>query len=202
MSDLVSGPFTFDGDLLALDLVNTRVVVRGKHRDLLQTPEDVATWWNAACHYRPEMDRAYGTQPIFDMDLLTAVKTFRDSLRRLFIVIIEGGQPDAADMDTLNQVMRMGFSQAAWDTEQRKGAVYWSCEQAQAGILLPVALSALKLLTEFDLSRLHKCQNERCVLLFYDSSKSATRLYCSTACLDRERSSLRYAESKRESHDH
>ncbi len=197
MSDLVSGPFTFNGDLLALDLVNTRVMIRGKHRDLLQTPEDVATWWNAACYYRPEMDRAYGAQPIFDGDLLTAVKTFRDSLRRLFTAIIDGSQPASTDMDMLNQVMRMGCSQVAWDAENRNGGVYWSYEQVQAGILLPIALSALKLLTEFDLSRLHKCQNERCVLLFYDTSKSATRLYCSTACLDRERSSQRYAESKR-----
>jgi predicted RNA-binding Zn ribbon-like protein len=53
-----------------------------------------------------------------------------------------------------------------------------------------------------DLSRLRQCHSHhihRCILLFYDTTKSGTRQWCSTACLDRERSARRYEEKKRAS---
>jgi predicted RNA-binding Zn ribbon-like protein len=34
------------------------------------------------------------------------------------------------------------------------------------------------------------------VMLFYDTTKSGTRHYCTTACMDRERSRRRYQQSK------
>ncbi len=45
--------YLFLSGVLALDLVNTEVVVRGKRYDLFATPEDVADWWqqgNASHH--------------------------------------------------------------------------------------------------------------------------------------------------------
>lgn len=54
----------------------------------------------------------------------------------------------------------------------------------------------LRLLTEGDLRRLHKCRNERCVLLFYDTTKSGTRQWCSLDCFNRTRSSQRYRQRK------
>jgi predicted RNA-binding Zn ribbon-like protein len=48
-----------------------------------------------------------------------------------------------------------------------------------------VALSAVDLLTRKDHGRLHRCENARCVLLFYDTTKSSTRRWCSTGCMDR-----------------
>ena len=62
--------------------------------------------------------------------------------------------------------------------------------------LLPIARSAVDLLTGKDLARLHRCANDRCVLLFYDTTKSATRRWCSIACMNRARSSRRYRERK------
>src|SRR6187399_2934541 len=56
MSDSDEDTFVFVGEVLALDLVNTEVVVRGKPRDLLATPEDVGQWWRAAQRYYPDMD--------------------------------------------------------------------------------------------------------------------------------------------------
>jgi predicted RNA-binding Zn ribbon-like protein len=53
--------------------------------------------------------------------------------------------------------------------------------------LLPIALSAARLTMGGARERLHRCANERCVLLFYDTTKSATRRWCSVACKDRDR---------------
>ena len=66
------------------------------------------------------------------------------------------------------------------------------------GPMLAVARSTVTLLTERDLARLHRCANERCVLLFYDTTKSGTRRWCSTACMNRARSISRYQTRKNE----
>ena len=58
----------------------------------------------------------------------------------------------------------------------------------------PDRRAAATLLTERDLSRLHRCGNERCVLLFYDTTKSGTRRWCSLGCMNRARSLRRYRE--------
>ena len=39
---------------LALDLINTEVMDRGKPRDTLPSPEALARWWEAACERYPD----------------------------------------------------------------------------------------------------------------------------------------------------
>ena len=46
--------YLFLSGVLALDLVNTEVVVRGKRYDLFATPEDVAEWWQQALTHHPD----------------------------------------------------------------------------------------------------------------------------------------------------
>src|SRR5260370_8549015 len=46
--------YLFLSGVLALDLVNTEVVVRGKRYDLFATPEDVAEWWQHALTHHPD----------------------------------------------------------------------------------------------------------------------------------------------------
>jgi predicted RNA-binding Zn ribbon-like protein len=75
--------------------------------------------------------------------------------------------------------------------------------QAQPGadsMLFAIALSALRLVRDGDRQRLHRCSNDRCVLLFYDTTKSATRRWCSLGCMDRARSAKRYRAAKQRSH--
>ncbi|MCI0709703.1 MAG: ABATE domain-containing protein [Chloroflexi bacterium] len=189
--------FVFVGEALALDLVNTTVVIRGKQRDLLQTPGDLAQWWEAARHQHSHMDRVRDAEPVVDAAFLRDVKALRDALRRLFTAIAEGEEVPDAEIAVLNDVLSMGHPVVEWQAGQEPQMVYDAYHDEQAGLLLPVALSALKLITEADLTRLHKCHNDRCILLFYDTTRSATRQWCSTACFDRERSLLRYEEKKR-----
>ncbi len=63
-------------------------------------------------------------------------------------------------------------------------------------VLLSIAMSAFELITQGDAGRLHECSNPKCVLLFYDTSKSATRRWCSTACMNRARSAQHYRQRK------
>ena len=45
--------FPFLGEVLALDLVNTEILVRGKRFEFLTTPEDAARWCPAASSRGP-----------------------------------------------------------------------------------------------------------------------------------------------------
>ena len=68
----------------------------------------------------------------------------------------------------------------------------------QGAIILPIALSAFHLFTQLEKHRLHKCKNDRCILFFSDTTKSATRQWCSLECMNRVRSLQHYQHAKEE----
>ena len=192
--------FLFLGDVLALDLVNTEVVVRGKPRDLLATPEDVGQWWQAAQRSYPDRDvvQASGVAR-FDRAALLALKELRTALRGMFGALADGTTPASADIDVVNSVLRTGAHALMLPSSGAVQAGY----QAQPGadsMRFAIALSALRLVRDGERPRLHRCSNDRCVLLFYDTTKSATRRWCSLGCMDRARSAKRYRAAKQRGH--
>ena len=193
-------PFVFIGDVLALDLVNTEVVVRGKGRDLLATPADVEQWGHAAQRYYPDMEVVEGGGVVgFDLAALAALKKLRGALRGLFGALADGTPPASTDIDVVNSVLRTGAHALMLTSSGAIRPIY----QAQAGtdpMHFAIALSALRLMRDGERQRLHRCSNERCVLLFYDTTKSATRRWCSLGCMDRARSAKRYRAAKERSH--
>ena len=192
MSD--DSPFMFVGDALVLDLINTVKFVRGEIIDTLQTPDDLRWWWSLARQQHTQIEMVTGAAAAFEESTLTAVKDVRDHLHDLFLSVIEGQQPQVNDLAALNWALATGHPTLDWEDRARMS--YAASGEPAAGVLLPAALSALRLLTQADLSRLHKCQSNQCVLLFYDTTKSGTRHWCSTACMDRDRSRRRYRDAK------
>lgn len=189
--------FLFTGDSLALDFVNTAIVVRGQPRDLLDAPGDLVAWLHASNAIHPARGLAIGGSTLaVDGVVLARAKAFRAALRGLFSAVIAGEAIAAADLDALNHVLRTGFLTVDVDEDGQFRQVWRSHDAGADELLLPIARSAMALLTESDLSRLHRCANERCVLLFYDTTKSATRRWCSTGCMNRARSSRRYRERR------
>ena len=194
--------FPFVGEVLALDLANTEIVVRGKRRDLLATPEDVARWWQAARQQYPEaedMQGAGGSMPTDDPALLDALRALRTALRHIFNALAEETPPMRADVDVLNGVLRLGYHAVEITPEGDLLPVYRTQEGGKNTLLLSIALSALRFISEGDRKRLHLCSNERCILLFYDTTRSATRRWCSLGCLERARSIQRYRQAKKAS---
>ena len=196
MSEPIESPFKFVADIAALDLVNTELIMRRKQRDLLQNPDDLALWWEHAQQHDPEIATVLGDPPTFDDDLLEDALALRGSLRRIFLDIINGDKPPQADLDVLNRVLELGHTILDWGSGENPQIAYNYGGHPQAGLLLPIALSALHILTQLDLGRLRKCHNDHCILVFYDTTKSATRQWCSTKCFDRERSARRYQEQQ------
>lgn len=192
-------PFRFLAELLALDLVNTQMMVRGKPRDLLTTPEEAARWWERARRHYPELPavRQPGPEPTIDGALLDRLRTLRGALRGLFGALADQTPPQAEDIDRINAVLRAGAQVLEGAGAELR--VVYATEDAHGGILLPIAVSALTWLSTGDRQRLHRCGNERCILFFYDTTKSATRRWCSLGCMDRARSAQRYQRAKQQS---
>jgi predicted RNA-binding Zn ribbon-like protein len=192
--------FPFFGDVLALDLVNTEIILRGKPRDLLATPEDVGQWWRAAQRHYPDMDQveASGVARV-DTAALLALKQLRKALRGIFGALADGTTPISADIDVLNRVLRTGAHALLLTSSGAVRPVYQAQSSADS-VLFAIALSALRLVRDGEPQRLHRCSNERCVLLFYDTTKSATRRWCSVGCMDRARSAKRYLATKQHTH--
>lgn len=195
-------PFFFLGEALALDLVNTEILVRGQPCDLLATPADLARWWEVVRVRYPEAGTSPSTsgEPAWDAALLVSVTRLRSALRRLFTAVAGGRPTDPADVTVLNAALQAGIPRVEMTANGRFAASYGVRDDGVL-LLLSVALSALHLLTAANPHRLHECANERCVLLFYDSTKSGTRRWHSPDCMNRARSAERYRRQRQERRD-
>lgn len=190
--------YQFISGVLALDFVNTELVVRGKRYDLLSTPEHVAAWWQQALTHHPDREKVKTETPamICTAQLLASIKQVRAAIRTLCANLVEQQPFDGDALATLNSSLAIGYPALDAASEQQIVAVYRTREDDQGTILLPIALSALRLFTQAEKHRLHKCKNERCILFFYDTTKSATRQWCSLECMNRARSLQHYRHLK------
>lgn len=179
--------FVFRGGALAFDLVNSEKVVRRKRADLLNTPTDMENWWHLAQaehHLTADVHK-----PFTEADLV-ALKTLRGALRSIFDALVRQTPVDAQAMAVLNAVLRECYLQIGCD--------FVPVERSDSGSspLVAAAFSALALLTQSEHTRLRKCKNEFCILMFYDSSKNGHRYWCGPDCQNRARSSAHYREMK------
>src|SRR5579884_466351 len=195
-------PFLFRGEALALDLVNTEVMKRGKRRDLLETPQDIARWWQEACKHHSEWQDVRGGRKIAqigneDDAILVGLTVLRETLRGIFGALVDGVPPRKEDLGILNGVLSLGRWSIELTPEGELRPVYRIIDANVSPILLSCALSAMHLIHEGERSRIHRCESERFILFFYDTTRSGTRRWCSTGCMDRARSMQRYWQAKR-----
>jgi predicted RNA-binding Zn ribbon-like protein len=183
---------------LALDLVNTEMIIRGKKHDVLASPEALAAWWMQAYKHHSESQSVVVEEPIdWTPELLTNVKAIRASVRQLASSVVQEQAVDEAVLEPLNAVLALGYP-CMQKTEQGTIRQVMRSRDAMVGsVVLPIAVSAFHLFTEADWQRLHKCKNDRCILFFYDTTKSATRQWCSLGCMNRSRSAQHYKETKK-----
>jgi predicted RNA-binding Zn ribbon-like protein len=183
---------------LALDLVNTEMIIRGKKHDVLASPEALAAWWKQAGEHDAESHALVEEEPIvWTTELLAHVKALRATVRHLASAVVQKQAVDEAALEPLNAVLALGYP-CMQKTEQGTIRRVMRLRDAMVGpVVLPIAVSALRLFAGADWQRLHKCKNDRCILYFYDTTKSATRRWCSLGCMNRARSAQHYRELKK-----
>lgn len=179
------------GGRLCLDFANSanwdgEAIVDEK----LATPTDVAAW----ARHAGLGTIAAGRE---DAAALAQLRVLRADLRRLFVAAAKGRQPPRAPLARLNRMLAAhggGLRLAVAGGRLRHG----DARGLMDAVGLPVAISAVDLLTSPDRGRIKICPAHQCEWLFLDDSRNGTRRWCSMAeCGNRAKARLHYDRRKR-----
>ena len=171
-----SVPSLFVGDHVALDLLNTQYLLAGNRMDTLNSDADVFAWLAQAGQPTAGATltaRKSGT-------LLAAVRTLREVVRRALEQRKRGAH---IDVRALNDFLKQGKSclqLTTWPDGRASVHRQWGTENP-AQVLAPLAEAAADLLADPAPELIRQCEDERCVLWFYDRTKAHRRRWCSPA---------------------
>jgi predicted RNA-binding Zn ribbon-like protein len=196
------GSFYFVGERLCVDFVNTEIVEGGERLDLLPGFDDLVDWC-AAVHLISTSEaralaRRWGGASDAQHTLQQAVR-FRATLREM-LERLSNGRTNLSQqtLDAINSVL--GLSGSAREVVRTRGGYQTRPRRsfaAPAQLLVPVAESAADLLSTDDLTLVKKCQNPKCILFFYDTTKNHARRWCSmAACGNRAKVTAHYRRTR------
>lgn len=176
MSDLVTA-FDLPAPLVladhpALDLLNTRMMVEGQRRDLLNSDADAAHWLEQiGFGVATEVVAAGG-------HLLDELRKLRDCIENGLAARRENRMADPAGLNTF--LLRV-IPQLVWEGAEAPQLNWFQQGDAGQQSLSRLAYAAAELLAEGDFSLVRKCESPECSLMFYDRTKAHKRRWCSMA---------------------
>jgi predicted RNA-binding Zn ribbon-like protein len=169
---------------LAFDFTNTTSGQGGpRHREHLQTAEDVVIWAHHAKIIAEksarDLRRKLARRPRLARELRQRALALRNIVHGIGVALAAGRPLRSTGVDRLTQI-HAGCLRFAHLTRSR-GVYVWSWESSERpveAILGPITLSALSLLNQADLSRVKQCPGEDCGWLFFDTTKNKSRRWC------------------------
>jgi len=163
--------FPFLGEPLALDLVNTHMLQRGSHIDLLDRPAALAAW------LRAERKRIAWRGPVDAADL-AAVRALRDSTDALLRARLERASVRRAVVQRFNRALAAPSARTRleWTAEGPRKSLPAASAQRDT-LTRALALDALEILTGPEAGLLRKCAHPACRLLFV--ARNRRRRWCS-----------------------
>lgn len=172
--------FPLLGEPLALDLVNTRILQRGQHVDLLDRPPALAAWLRAQ-HGRIGWRGPVG---VADLDAVRALRATADALLRARLA--RAPVPKSV-LQRFNRALALPAARAHLEWTAAGPRKSPPAASAQRDTLIrTLALDALDLLTGAHAGSLRKCAHPDCRLLFV--ARNRRRRWCSGAiCGNRAR---------------
>lgn len=193
--------FSFIGNLLCVDLVNTEVMRAGAPLDLLGDADALLRWARAAGIVDEAAARRLPAGWWTGREaarLLADTKALR-ALLRSAVAAMAAGRPLPPDLvPAINHALAAGASTLRLE---RRGAAYATVREvidpSPAALLAPIAESAAWLLEHGEAGLLRKCENGACVRFFYDTTKNRRRRWCSMdACGSRAKAAAYYRRHK------
>jgi predicted RNA-binding Zn ribbon-like protein len=188
LADVQAAGFPMGGEpLVALDLVDTRMLVTDPPQDLIADPATAEAWWRLQSSRLPD-----GPPPG-----LPATQRLRTAIRDLFDAHLEGRSPRPGSVDDVNAVvaavptsLRLSAADGAYREEVR-----WHTEQSGNASLAATARGAIDLLAdERRLAKLRRCANPNCSMLFL--AETTRRQWCTpNICGNRTRVARHYART-------
>jgi predicted RNA-binding Zn ribbon-like protein len=191
----VESRFYWRGNDLGLDLVNTEAVdENGAPLDLLTDPDAVLEWAAEAgmadaalveaCRRLPRRQTAA---------LLTWTRRLRSSARA---VVNRAGETSAAGLGELAALLGQVPVRLTVPPRGLDGGLPVVASAPIDRVRLGLARAVIGTLA-LDRSRIRRCEGERCVLLYYDTSRNRSRRWCDmAACGNRAKAAAHYARSR------
>lgn len=187
------------GDHVALDFLNSVASPKGEPIEWLADGEKLLNWLEQAHSVaRGEALRHFKVADFFD----TAEKArhMREETRRILADRNAGrlNDTDSSLFDVLNQVLSSENRYTQLDCRHGDCTIHrhfrW---QHPDEVLLPLADSIADLFCHADFSLVHKCENPKCTLWFYDRTKGHRRRWCTTTiCGNRAKVAAHRARKK------
>ena len=189
--------FLFIGENLALDFVNTQRMREGQVVDLIEDYPALMNWLAQAQVLSPAQAKAALKKWGKSADGQQAharARTLRTALRAMAEHLAAGKPVPQTSLVAINEVLRHGSAYIQIERKHGTFAKYAHADHAAAmQLLVPIAEAAADLLCHGDLSLVKKCNNPRCILYFYDTTKNHARRWCSMAgCGNRMKAAAHY----------
>lgn len=199
-ADPAAHRFFLIGNNLALDFVNTEIVADGAPLDLLAGIADFAGWAAAAGVLSPA--QASALLPAWSgrgAGVPAEALRFRGVLGAMFRRLLRGAGVAADSLAAINEVLgrdrgRVELRRTRAGFEKRLLA---DCADPRQ-VLVPIAQAAADLLCFGEPACLRKCENPKCVLLFYDTTKNHRRRWCSMAACGNRAKAASFYRRRRE----
>ena|ERR1700676_4375488 len=165
-----------DGGRPCLDFVNSiHDRLAPKLEDYLTTPQRFIAW----CERTRLLDRSESERLTVSATALRDIHKFREQLYAVFTACIAGTAPAAAALQGFDLWLHRAWKDRVLDLTAPQ-CLSWSGRALDMRLPLKrIALSALELLGDEDISRLKRCESQdSCGWLFYDETKNKQRRWC------------------------
>jgi len=159
---------------LCLDFINTEGVARNSPPDRLASFDLFSDWaarYGVGPFRAPEGRKADA--------FLSRARELRETLFRIFAAVTEGAEPEADDLQRLNEALAGAASRLRLGPGE--DGLTWGLERDPKRpdeALDRVALSAAGLVTSDRLGRVKQCASETCGWMFLDESRNRSRRWC------------------------
>ena len=179
-----AGTLALVGGELAFDFANTTSGRAGPHRlEHLRKADDLAVWAHHAKIIGKksvrDLQRRIGESPRLAELLLRRGLELRDVIYGIGVALAARKPARSEDVDRMTSIhaecVRVGR------LRKFDGIYGWTwniVEYPAEAILGPIALSALSLVCQADLSRIKQCPGQDCGWLFFDTTKNKNRRWC------------------------
>jgi predicted RNA-binding Zn ribbon-like protein len=181
-SEWVDG-FLFVGNLLVLDFLNTKPILKGEPTELLPDTASLERWLVASGIVTSAQARAlvrrWRDAPRAKA-FLEKLLAFRERLRAAVVRQQRGLSISNAMVSEINLLLQENPSQITlrWKTKKLERVAVFEPQEPD-DVWAPIAAAAAELLSDIPTSRIRKCESESCVIWFYDTSKKGSRRWCS-----------------------
>ncbi len=166
--------YRFDAGTLSLELLLTGGPAPYDRYEIAHTPADLAEWFTGS--------RLVLTAPLTSGDIqirpseLVSLKELRNALFRVAPAVARGETPAADDLAVLNEGTAL-TPRPRIDPETR--TVRWTTPVTGKQLLGAVARDAIEVIAGGRAGRVRECSADDCYLLFFDTSRSGNRKWCS-----------------------